>query len=94
MKEKNTRTRTKAIACNQNGNIFYTTILNSNLLKNDTCYVSRRDEDSEKGFQRSLNVSRAKDIASYLDKDKGCIPSSLILSIQDYAQFQYNPETF
>lgn len=93
MKERSTRT--KAIECSQNGRIFYTTILNSKLLKeNDTCYVSRRDEDSEKGFQRSLNESRAKDIANYLDKERGCIPSSIILSIQDHAQFQYNPETF
>jgi DGQHR domain-containing protein len=92
MKEKNIKT--KAIECTQNGNTFYTTVLSSKLLKeNDTCYVSRRDEDSEKGFQRSLNESRAKDIANYLDKERGCIPSSLILSIQDHAQFQYYPDT-
>ncbi|MCX7068058.1 MAG: DGQHR domain-containing protein [Methylococcales bacterium] len=87
-------TKTTAIKCVQNGYTFYTTILNSELLKEkDTCYVSRRDEDSERGFQRSLNESRAKDIANYLDKELGCIPSSLILSIQDHAQFQYHQET-
>ena len=47
----------------------------------------KRWEDSEKGFQRTLNESRAKDIARYLDELKGIIPSALILSAQDNARF-------
>jgi len=81
--------RSKAIECKQNGKIFYITILENDLLK-DICFISRRDEDSKKGFQRNLNLSRAKDIAKYLDEVKGTIPSALILSAQDISKFTFN----
>lgn len=81
--------RAKAIECKQNGKAFYLTVLENTLLK-DTCFVSRRDEDSKKGFQRNLNNSRAKDIAKYLDELKGVIPSVLILSAQDVANFAFS----
>lgn len=78
--------RFKTLECTQNDKTFYVSILPNDVLKS-VCFVSRRDEDSEKGFQRTLNESRAKDIARYLDELKGIIPSALILSAQDNARF-------
>ena len=84
--------QSKAIECNQNGKIFYLTVLKNDLLK-DICFVSRRDEDSKKGFQRNLNESRARDIAKYLDEMRGVIPSVLILSAQSVAKFAFNTKS-
>jgi DGQHR domain-containing protein len=78
--------RFKTLECMQNDKTFYVSILPNDVLK-AICFVSRRDEDSEKGFQRTLNESRAKDIARYLDEVKGIIPSALILSAQENARF-------
>lgn len=78
-----------AIKCMQNDITFYIASLNSNVLK-DMCFVSRKKEEPIKGFQRLLNKRRAKDIATYLDKDNGVIPSALILSAQDNAKLRYN----
>lgn len=82
--------RFKTLECIQNDKTFYVTILPNNVLK-DICFVSRRDEDSEQGFQRTLNESRAKDIARYLDDQLGVIPSALILSAQDNARLTFDP---
>ncbi|MEZ5013595.1 MAG: DGQHR domain-containing protein [Chitinophagales bacterium] len=82
--------RFKTLECTQNDKTFYVSILPNDVLKS-VCFVSRRDEDSEKGFQRTLNESRAKDIARYLDELKGIIPSALILSAQDNARFAIDP---
>ncbi len=71
----------KAIPCVQNGKVFYSAVISSSVLK-EICFVSRRDVDPQKGFQRTLNENRAKNIATYLDNGKNCIPSSLILSAQ------------
>jgi DGQHR domain-containing protein len=81
--------RFKTLQCTQNDKSFYVTILPNDVLKL-ICFVSRRDEDSEKGFQRTLNETRAKDIARYLDELKGTIPSALILSAQDNARFAFD----
>ncbi len=78
--------RTKALEVKQNSVTFFVSVISSEILKL-VCFVSRRDEDAEKGFQRTLNDSRAKDIARYLDELHGIIPSALILSAQDTANF-------
>lgn len=81
-----------ALKCNQNGREFYVTCLSSFLLK-DICYLSRREEDKELGFQRSLDTKRAKDIAKYLDSDNGCLPTNLVLSAQKDTKISYNENT-
>lgn len=83
--------RFSTLECKQNEKTFYVTILPNNVLKS-VCFVSRRDEDPEKGFQRTLNETRAKDIARYLDELKGTIPSALIVSAQDNARFAFDPK--
>lgn len=54
------------------------------------CFVSSRAEDSIQGFQRQLNGSRAEDIARYLNKDGGSIPTNIVLSAQPHAHATYN----
>ena len=58
--------------------------LTSDILK-QCCYISRRDEDPNEGFQRVLNVARARSIAKYLEADGGQIPSPIIVSAKDEA---------
>lgn len=67
---------------------FFTTIPVEDLFP--YCFVSRRNEDAEKGFQRSLNETRALDIAEYLKKGEGSIPTNIVLSAQDVADFKYD----
>jgi len=54
-----------------------------------TCFVVNRDEDPIDGFQRELDVKRAQDIANYIDKGLGTIPSAIILSAQEDAEIDY-----
>lgn len=67
MKEKTATV--KVISCIQNGHEFYSAVIPSNMLK-EICFISRRENDSKEGFQRKLNESRAKNIASYLNQEK------------------------
>ncbi len=82
----------QALKVVQNNKLFYLSYIPSNVLEK-VCYIARRDEDNRKGFQRVLNERRAKDIAKYMDSDHGVIPSSLILSAQKEASFNYREET-
>lgn len=86
-----TKISVSAIECKQNNQTFYSTVLNSEDLK-EICVITRRNEDHDKGFQRLLNKSRAKDIAKYLDEKKGVIPSSIILSAQSNTKILYDKE--
>ena len=81
-----------AIQITQNNKKFYITSLTTSLLKT-LAYVLNREDDPIKGFQRLLNQSRAKDIAKYLDENKGVIPSPLILSAQSNANFNFDINT-
>lgn len=79
----------KAFKCIQNNKTFYFCILNSTLLKNN-CFISRREENVIDGFQRTLNETRANNIAKYLDFENGVIPSSIVLSAQSNSDFNYD----
>lgn len=57
------------------------------------CFVASRQEDPAQGFQRTLSRDRAGDIARYLDKSEGSIPTNIVLSAQDDASFSYKPRT-
>ena len=63
---------------------FYTLTMPSDVLAN-TCFVTTRDEDPHKGFQRVLDVKRAQEIANYIDLGFGTIPTSIVLSAQSTA---------
>lgn len=78
-----------AIKCVQNDHVFYVSVMNSNDL-DEMCFVSRRKEDSDKGFQRLLSEKRAKEIAYYLDNNKGVIPSAIIVSAQPIAKLEFD----
>ena len=78
-----------ALPCTQNNVTFYVAVMNSKELKH-MCFVSRKKEDPKKGFQRLLSEKRAKEIANYLDTEKGIIPPALILSAQPSAQLIFD----
>lgn len=77
------------IVCEQNGNIFYLAVMKASVLRK-ICYVSRRDEDEEEGYQRNLVTSRAQDIAKYMSQENTCIPSAIILSANSSSKFTYD----
>lgn len=80
----------RALLITQNGRRFYfATVPVDELFP--WCFVARRDEDPVAGFQRSLNESRADDIARYLSQGTGSIPSNIVLSAQSGAQLKYSP---
>ena len=68
---------------------FYQLAMPSDVLAECT-FVSTREEDPEKGFQRLLSETRAGEIAKYIDSGLGTIPTSVILSAQETANFEYN----
>lgn len=57
------------------------------------CFVSNRSEDNIQGFQRQLSKSRADDIASYLNKGTGSIPTNVVISAQTDADLKYNSKS-
>jgi len=71
---------------------LYSLAMPSDMLA-QTCVASTAEADPEKGFQRNLNVSRAEDIASYIDNDVGTIPGAIVLSAQPVAELEYNGKT-
>ena len=66
---------------------FYTLTMPSDVLAN-TCFVTTRDEDPKKGFQRVLDEKRAEQIADYTDAGFGTIPTSIVLSAQPAAELK------
>jgi DGQHR domain-containing protein len=65
---------------------FYTLTIPSHVLA--ACsFATTKDEDPQTGFQRVLDVKRARDIAAYIDKG-GSIPSSIVLSAQPDSNFR------
>lgn len=66
---------------------FHTLTVPSDVLAK-TCFVTTRNEDPEKGFQRVLDKKRAQEIADYIDTGLGTIPSSIVLSAQPDADLQ------
>jgi DGQHR domain-containing protein len=68
---------------------FFTFTMPSEILAK-CCFVVNREEDPELGFQRELDINRAKEIAKYIDSGFGTIPSSIILSAQEDSEFEYD----
>jgi DGQHR domain-containing protein len=54
------------------------------------CFVARRDEEPQHGFQRALSADRADDISRYLSAGNGSIPTNVVLSAQTEADFRYD----
>ncbi len=70
----------------QGENRFYTCTLFGKVLAR-TCFVTRRIDDPVDGFQRTLEKSRAKAIADYIDEG-GSIPNAIVLSAQPEANLR------
>ena len=63
---------------------FFTLTMPSDILARTT-YVTNREDDPIKGFQRVLDKDRAQQIAAYIDSGLGTIPNSIVLSAQPEA---------
>ncbi|PPT08332.1 DndB-like protein [Geitlerinema sp. FC II] len=66
---------------------FYSLTMPSDVLAK-VCYVTTREEDPQKGFQRVLDKKRAQEIAEYIDSGLGTIPNSIVLSAQPEANLR------
>lgn len=67
---------------------FFSTIPVGDLFPN--CFVARRQEEPQHGFQRALSEPRADDISRYLSSGNGSIPTNVVLSAQPEAGLLYN----
>ena len=67
---------------------FFSLTLPIDVLK-ATAFASNREEDPMEGFQRLLDKKKAQRIADYI-KTGGVIPTSIVLSAQPSAEFQYD----
>jgi len=83
------KTSISAVLVTQGKHKFYTLTMFSDVLAR-TCFVTTREEDQEKGFQRVLDQKRAQQIADYIDTGFGTIPCSIVLSAQEDAEFTYD----
>lgn len=73
----------------QNDVVFYlATISGRGLLASSI--VSWRHEDPTQGFNRALNLQRAREIARYLDFEKMSIPTNIVVSAQPAAALTYS----
>jgi DGQHR domain-containing protein len=85
----NMRLSLSAVLITQGNHKFYTCTMDSDVLASNAFVVSR-SEDPKEGFQRYLNKSRAMEIAEYIDTGFGTVPSSIVLSAQEDAEFEYD----
>ena len=79
------RVRVSSSLILQAGKQFFSVTMTTDVLSRCS-FVTTRNEDPQAGFQRVLDVKRAKDIAQYVDSGAGTIPGSIILSAQPDAQ--------
>ncbi|WP_421910822.1 DGQHR domain-containing protein [Marinobacter sp.] len=86
-REDDNRLRYSVSLVKQGKHQFYTLTMPSEILAN-TCTVTTRKEDPQKGFQRELDEKRAEEIAHYIDNGLGTIPSSIVLSAQSAADLK------
>ena len=71
-----------------NGFTYYVGVVSGKLLLANS-RVSRRTEDAEQGFNRALQVTRAREIARYLELDHSSIPTNIVLSAQPDANVSF-----
>lgn len=81
------RARFSVSQIKQGNNRFYTLSMPSEVLTT-CCFATSQEEDPVTGFQRTLDESRARDIAKYIDEEGGSIPSAIILSAQKSADLK------
>ncbi|MCB2074987.1 MAG: DGQHR domain-containing protein [Novosphingobium sp.] len=85
--EAKDRLRLSVSLVTQGDHQFYTLTMYSDVLA-ETCKVTTRKEDPKRGFQRTLDERRAKEIARYIDDENGTIPNSIVLSAQPEANLK------
>jgi DGQHR domain-containing protein len=81
------RVRLSTSLVTQGNHKFYTLTMPTDVLAS-CCFATSREEDPVAGFQRVLDERRAQEIADYMDRGFGTIPSSIILSAQPGAALE------
>lgn len=81
-----------AVLLTQGKHRFYTLAMPSEVLAK-SCIVDLRSKNPKEGFQRALDHRRAEEIAAYIDKGFGTIPTSIILSAQPESALLYVRKT-
>lgn len=71
-----------------NGYTFYSGAVDGKTLLASS-FVRRRTEQSKRGFQRTLNVARCREIATYLDTNRLTVPTNIIVSAQRAASLTF-----
>ncbi|MDQ3680224.1 MAG: DGQHR domain-containing protein [Actinomycetota bacterium] len=71
-----------------NGYTFYAATFKGKVLL-ESCFVRRRQEQPKRGFQRTLDIRRCREIARYLDADRLSIPTNIIVSAQQVAELRF-----
>ena len=71
-----------ALEFTQNGSTMYAFVANSQTVY-EKFDVSRRIDDKEKGYQRSFSKVRIKDIKNYLASERGLIPNTILVNIDE-----------
>lgn len=74
--------KVKALKFKQNETVLYMFLLKAKDIYNQFT-VSRRTEDKEEGYQRSFTKSRINSIKKYIDKEKGILPNSILVNIDN-----------
>lgn len=86
MPKKDKALEVNATEITQQGKKLYVLTMDSRDLF-DVTVVSRREENKERGYQRNLRGSRAREIARFVDEDKGIIPNSIIVNFDKSVKF-------
>jgi DGQHR domain-containing protein len=67
---------------------YYVAVVSGKLLLANS-RVSRRTDDPQHGFNRNLQISRAREIARYLELEHSSIPTNIVLSAQPEANLAF-----
>ena len=77
--------KVKASRISHPGGVFYSFVLNAEVLMK-IGYVSAVDRDN--GVQRPLSVKRCKDVAKFIDSEKGIFANNIILNLPKESYFE------
>lgn len=78
-----------ALLVTQGSHKFYVVAVPSKTLGETSFVITRRD-DPEEGFQRRLDRRRIEEIAEYIDKGLGSVPTAIVVSAQEEANLVYS----
>lgn len=83
--------RLECLKVSQGGLEFYVFVMNSKILR-EIAYVSRREAENPRGYQRYLNLKRLQQVGEYIQKPRATFPNSIIVNLDpEKARFEPSP---